>query len=138
IAPQRQLDDAKTALSVAESALTSAQEQASLVRAGARPEELRAAELRVETARESLDQAQMSGSAKVQQAQTALRQAEQSALQVKAKQQEAQAMRETAAQRRADLAAARTVAGYAELRAPLSGTVTRRALNSGDMADPAT
>src|SRR4029077_10695327 len=78
IAPQRQLDDAKTALSVADSALTSAQEQASLVRAGSRPEELQSAQLRVDAAREALAQAQTSGAAKVQQAQTALRQAQQS------------------------------------------------------------
>jgi len=135
---KRQLDDAQTALAVADAALESARQQADLVRAGARAEDLRAAELRVRQAREALAQAQTSGDAKVRQAQAALRQAEQSALQVAAKQQEARAMRETAAQKRADLAAAQATAGYAELRAPLSGIVTRRALNPGDMADPAT
>src|SRR5262249_31943148 len=34
--------------------------------------------------------------------------------------------------------AAQATAGYAELRAPLSGIVTRRALNPGDLADTTT
>jgi HlyD family secretion protein len=57
---------------------------------------------------------------------------------VAAKQQEAQAMHEAERQKQADLAGAQAVAGYAALRSPLTGTVTRRTLNSGDMADPAT
>src|SRR5207249_1502663 len=72
ISARRQLEDARTALSVAEAALASAQQQASLVRAGARTEELQAAQLRVEAAREALLQSQTGGGAKVQQAQTAL------------------------------------------------------------------
>lgn len=135
---KRQLDDAQTALAVAESALASAQQQLDLLRAGARVEDLQAAELRVVQAREALSAAQIGGNTKVQQAQAALRQTEQAALQVSVKQQEAQAMRETAAQKRADLAAAQATAGYADLHAPLTGIVTRRALNPGDMADPAT
>jgi RND family efflux transporter MFP subunit len=135
---KRELDDAQTALAVAESSLASAQQQADLVRAGARPEDLRAAQLRVQQAREALDQAKTSGAAKVAQAQAALQQARQDALQVAAKQQESLALRETANQKRADLAAAQATAGYAELRAPLTGIVTRRALNPGDMADPTT
>ncbi len=132
---KRQLDDAQTALAVADSTLESARQQANLVRAGARAEDIRAAELRVQQAQEALAQARTSGEAKVAQARAALRQAEQGRLQVLAKRQEALAMRETAAQKRADLAAAQATAAYAELRAPLSGIVTRRALNPGDMAD---
>lgn len=138
IAPGRQLDDAKTALAVADSALASAKEQASLVRAGTRPEDLRSAELRVNGAREALAQAQTSGGAKVAQAQAALQQAQQGVMQVAVRRQEALAMRQTAVQKRADLSGARTVAGYAELRSPLNGLVTRRSLNPGDLADPAT
>src|SRR5205823_256431 len=41
-------------------------------------------------------------------------------------------------QKRADLAGAAATAGYAEIRSPLSGIVTRRALNPGDLADPVT
>src|SRR5205814_10035186 len=114
IAAQRQLDDAKTALAVANATVASAQQQASLLHAGARQEDVRAGELRVEGARESLAQAQKSGDAHVAQAQAALRQAQQSELQVAARAQEARAAHEMAAQKRADLAAAQTVAGYAE------------------------
>jgi RND family efflux transporter MFP subunit len=138
IAAQRQLDDAKTALAVANATLQSAQQQASLVRAGTRPEDLRAAELRVEQAREALNQAETSGRARIEQAQATLHQAEQGELQVAVRQQEARAMHEAASQKQADLAAAQAVAGYATLRSPLSGIVFRRALNPGDMADPAT
>lgn len=135
VSPKRQLDDANTALTVANSALESATQQASLVHAGARAEDVRAAELRVQLAAQSLDQAKTSGAAKVAQAEAGLRQAEQSALQIAVKRQEAQAMRQTVGQKRADLAAAEATANTAELRAPLSGTVTRRALNPGDLAD---
>jgi RND family efflux transporter MFP subunit len=138
VAPKRQAEDAQTALSVAESGLESAKAQASLVRAGARPEDVRAAELRVRAAREALSQARTSGAAHVLQAEAALRQAEQGTLQVAAKRQEAVSMQEAAAQKQADLAAAQAAAGYSVLRSPISGVVVRRAANPGDMADPAT
>lgn len=135
---KRQLDDAQAALAVAESTLQSAQAQDSLVKAGARPEDLRAAQLRVDQARQALAAAKTGGDTKVQQAQAALRQARQAALQVAVKQQDARAMQDTAAQKRADLTAAQAAAGYAALHAPLNGVVTHRALNPGDMADPTT
>jgi HlyD family secretion protein len=115
---KRQLDDATTAHSVAESELASARQQADLLRAGARPEDLRTAELRVEIA------------------QAALAQAEQSKLQVAAKETEASATAESVRQQEADLAAAQVAAGYAELRSPIGGVVTSRMMNPGDMADP--
>ncbi|MFL5898458.1 MAG: efflux RND transporter periplasmic adaptor subunit, partial [Solirubrobacterales bacterium] len=138
IAAQRQLDDAKTALDMADAALESARQQASLVRAGTRSEDIRAGELRVEQAREALSQARTTGQSRVAQAQAALRQAQQGALQVEVRRQEARVAHDTAQQRRADLAAAQALAGYAELRSPLTGIVTRRTLNPGDQADPAT
>ena len=137
VAPRRQLDDALTAFTVANSGLTSAQQAASLLRAGARAEEVRAGELRVEGARDALNAAQRSGEAKILQARAALQQAQQSRLNVAVKQEEALAMQDMTAQKQADLAAAQATANYAELRAPISGTVTRRAANVGDMADPA-
>lgn len=133
--PQRQLDDAQTAYDVAESAWESAKQQDSLIHAGARSEDLQAAQLRVEGAQEQLRQARIDGDAKVAQAQAALQQAEQSALQVQAKQQDARAQSEVARQKRADLMAAQATANYAEVRAPIRGNVTRRMLNPGDMAD---
>lgn len=117
---KRQLDDAQTALSVAESALASARDQASLVRAGARPEDLHTARLKVKSA------------------QMALRQAQQGSLQVAAKQQETQAALESIRQKSADLAAAQATADYSELRSPISGRVTSRLLNAGDIADTTT
>ncbi len=135
---KRQLDDAQTALAVANSTLESTRQQASLTRAGARPEDLRAAQIRVQQAQEALAQATTSGDAKVAQAQAALRQAEQSALQVTVKQRDAQALQQLALQKRADLAAAQATAAYSQIRAPMSGIVTRRALNPGDMADTTT
>jgi HlyD family secretion protein len=138
IAAQRQLDDAKTSLDVATATLQSAQQQADLIRVGARKEDLDAAQLRVDQALEALSQAQTSGQAKVDQAQAALRQALQSELAVRVKLQAALAAGEVTRQKQADLAAAQAVAGYAELRSPLTGIVTHRALNPGDMADPAT
>ena len=114
------MDDAKTALAVADSGLESAKQQASLTRAGARAEDLHAAQLRVKTAK------------------AALRQAENGGLQVQAKRREAQAAVESIHQRRADLVAAQTTAGYAVLRSPISGIVTKRAMNPGDVADPST
>jgi RND family efflux transporter MFP subunit len=120
IMARRQLDDAKTALAVAKSALETARQQADLVREGARREDIHSAELRVETARANLDQARHS------------------IIEVSQKQREAQAAVESVNQKVADLTAAETAAGYAELRAPVSGIVTRRAMNPGDSADPST
>lgn len=135
---KRDLDDAQTALQVAEANLASAQQQDSLIRAGARPEDIQAARLRVQQAQQALQRAQADGDAKVQEAKTALRQAQQGALQVLAKKQEALAMQRTVEQKQADLLAAEATADYAVLRAPLSGVVTARNLNPGDMADPNT
>jgi HlyD family secretion protein len=120
IAPKRQLDDAKTALSVAESTLESARQQLAMVRAGARSEDLQSAELRVKSAKAALSQAQHG------------------ALQVAAKQRESEAASVSIQQKQADLTAAQATAGYSTLRSPIAGVVTRRSLNPGDVADPAT
>jgi len=136
ISAKRTLEDVRTALAVSESTLASAQQQSSLIRAGARSEDLQAAELRVEAAQSALTQAQSSGDAKIAQAEGGLRQARESALTVEAKRQEAQAMHQTAAQRQADLTAATATASISELRAPIDGIVMRRTGNPGDVADP--
>lgn len=135
VAAQRQVDDAKTALDVANSSLESAKEAAALVKAGNRPEDIQAAQIRVDGAQEQLTQARKSGDSKVQQADAALKQAKESIGQVAVKQQDAQAFARTVAQKQADLAAAQAGANYFEVHAPLSGIVTRRAMNPGDMAD---
>ena len=135
IAPRRQLDDADTALTVAESALTAAQQAESLVRAGARAEDLRAAGLRTQQAQEALGAAETGGDAKIRQAETALEQARKTALSVAARKQDAVAANQAVSQKRADFAAARATAQYAEVRAPFAGIVSRRMLNPGDAAD---
>ena len=135
VAATRQVNDAQTALDIANSALESAKQQSALVRAGARTEDLQAAQLRVDGAQELLKQAQKTGDGKVLQAQGTLKQARETIGQVAVKQQDARAFAETVAQKRADLAAAQSSANYAEVHAPLNGIVTRRALNPGDMAD---
>ncbi len=138
IAPKRQLDDAETALTVAESALNAAQQAESLLRAGARPEDLRAAELKTQQAQEAQAAAETSGAAKIRQAEATLEQAKKTALTVAARRQDAIAAQRGVAQKRADFTAARATAGYAEVRAPLSGIVSRRMLNPGDAADTTT
>lgn len=120
IVAKRQLDDAQTAVSVAKSALETAKAQVSLLREGAHPDDVHTAELRVETARATLQQA------------------ERGALNIAEKQKEAEAAKESMNQKNADLSAAMTAASYSELRSPVSGVVTRRTLNPGDMADPST
>lgn len=135
IAATRQVNDAQTAIDLATSALESAKQAAALVRAGARPEDLQAAQLHVDSAQELLRQAQKSGDGKVMQAEGALKQARESIGQVAVKQQDVRAFQQTVAQKQADLTAAQTSANYAQVHAPLSGLVTRRTLNPGDMAD---
>jgi len=71
---KRQLEDARTALAVAEASLQTAVQQANLLRAGARPEDLRAAELRVQDAQRALGEARAAGDARVAQAQLAVEQ----------------------------------------------------------------
>lgn len=138
IVPRRQLEDANTALEVADAGLETAKQQAAMAHEGSRPEDVRAAELRLTAAKDALAAARSGGDAKVRQAEIALRQAKESALQVTVKRQEATAMRATAAQKKHDLAAAQAAAGYTVLRSPIAGFVVRRAVNPGDMADPAT
>lgn len=138
VAPKSRLEDAQTAVDLAQSAWEIAKQQASLMRSGSRPEELRSAELRVEGAKELLAQANKTGESKISQARAMLKQAEQSIMQLDVKRQEAAAMRETARQKLADLGAAKATAAYAEVKAPIDGIVTKRNLNPGDSADPTT
>ncbi len=138
VAPRKQVDDAETALAVANSGLESARQGVSLLRAGARPEDVGASRIRLQQAQEAAAQARASGDARVAQGEAAVRQAEQQTLQVAAKEQDARVQRATAAARQADLAAARSTSAIAEIRAPFDGIVTRRALNPGDVADTTT
>ena len=73
IKARRDLDDAQTALRVADAGLASARDALGLLRAGARPEELRVANLRVQGAREAVVAATQSGDARIAEASAALR-----------------------------------------------------------------
>jgi len=188
IKARRDLDDAQTALRVADGALSSARDALSLLRAGNRPEDIRAAQLRVSGARETLAaavesgnakvvqaqsalglaqnnlgqaklqrpedvraavlrvqsaqdalvQAQKSGDAKVAGARAALQAASQGGVAIAAKAQDARSKQALAASKGADLQSAQVAAGAGELRAPLSGLISKRNLNAGDLADTGT
>ena len=185
IKPRRDLDDAQTALRVAEAGLQSAQDALNLVQAGARTEDVQAAQLRVEGARQASEAAKTSGEAKineanaaltlaqknvgqaararpedvraaglkVQAARTALAQSQKSGdsqiagaqaaldaaragqVQIGVKAADAQAKRAAVRAKQADVSAAQATAATLELRAPLSGLVTKLNLNPGDIAD---
>ena len=137
VSARRQVEDAQTALTVAEASVESARQTLELLQAGARQEDREAAQLRVRQAEEALGQAHKTGEAKLVQAKAVLRQTEKQKLAVAAKVQEAKAAQSGAGKAAADVESARTQTDYATLRAPLSGIVVRRLLNPGDMADPA-
>ncbi len=126
---QAQASDA--AFKVAQSAVTQAETQLALLKAGPRKEELRAAELRLSAAVEI-------GDKKVQLASAALDQALKGGLTVDAKAEELNAARFGADQKNADSVAAAQLATNGELRAPFAGIVSRRLLNSGDSVDTTT
>lgn len=101
------------------------------MKAGNRPEEIQAAELRLASARQLADK-------RTEQARATLRQAQAGQLAVAAKTQEAVAARLSAQQKQADARAAAAGIATGEIRSPVSGYVVRRFLNVGDSADPTT
>lgn len=126
-----QADASAAALATADTGVRSAQAALDLVRAGARPQELRAARERLGSAR---DLARKRESA----ARATLAQAESGRLAVDAKRQEVAAARLTAAGKSADARVAAAGALTTEIRSPLTGVVVRRFLNPGDVTDPTT
>ena len=138
IAAKRVLDDATTAQRVAKSGYETAKQQESLIKAGARTEDVRASELRLRQAREAQAQAENAGNAKIDQAKAALKQARDGKLNVQAKLQEAKAAAALVQQKEADLTTAQIANSTSEIRSPVSGTVVKRNQNPGDVADPAT
>lgn len=131
----RQLEDAKTALATAESALSAAEASESLLKEGARPEEIRAAEIKAASARRALANARKVGEQRVIQARVALEQARKAETGVRAKAQDAAAAVSLARQKGSEAQSATATAALGELRAPFSGRITRRLLNPGDFAD---
>lgn len=138
ISSRVQLEDADTALTLAKSSYESAEQQDNLIRAGSRPQDIQSAELGVEQAQESLQQAQTDSALKIEQARAALNTAEAGQLGVEALQAKYKAMLASQNQKASDLTAALTTASYTQLRSPLSGVVANRKLNPGDVADGTT
>ncbi len=117
IAPARELDSAKAAMEVAKANLAGAQAQLSLLKAGARPQDIQAAQIQVQQDQEALDTAKAN------------------AIAVELEQRKAQAMVEKTAQKQADLAALQTTASMYAIRSPLNGVVVHRNANPGDIVD---
>ncbi len=134
----QQKQDADTADTQAKAALASAQQQLSLLKAGARPQDVQTARLAVQQQKQALQQTIVQEGAKVAAAQAALALAKHNSLHVDAAKQQAVAMQQAVLQKEAELSAAQTTAQYSILKAPVSGVVTARQLNPGDMSDPAT
>ncbi|MCO5296956.1 MAG: efflux RND transporter periplasmic adaptor subunit [Fimbriimonadaceae bacterium] len=128
---KQQAEASQAAYLTAESAYKQAQQQLDLLRAGARREDIQAAEARLEAARTV-------GSKRVEQAQAAVREAEAGALSAKALAREAAAARFGATEKQAGASAARATQQLGEVRAPFAGRVSRRFLASGDQAEPGT
>jgi HlyD family secretion protein len=135
---RRQLEDAQTALTTAGSALAAAQANESLVRAGARPEELKSAEDRAAAARHALESTRLLSDRKVAAAETALKQTKADAATVRAKLHDVLASQATASQRASDVAAAAATTELSEIRAPFDGRISRRFVGRGDPADTTT
>lgn len=121
---------ARAQLSLAQSALRQTAPQ--------RGEDVRAGAGRVQAAREALTSATKSGDAKVAQAQATLHAAQSGVLGVAAKQADARSKQEAQNAKAADLQSAQVTASQSEVRAPLSGVVTKRLLNTGENADATT
>ncbi len=126
-----QADASRAGLLAAESGVATAGAALDLVRAGSRPEEIRAAEGRLRSARD-LAAKRAAG------ARAALAQARAGTLSVAARAQEAAASRLAAQGRAADARAAAAGASGGLVRSPFAGVVVRRFLNPGDSADPTT
>lgn len=135
---RRQLEEDKTTMDAADSALRAAEANESLVRAGARTEDIRASEARAAAARDAWRSARLLGDAKVASAKALLKQARASALLVKAKLADVASNRALFAQKQADLASAGAATALGEIRAPFNGKVARVYLNRGDTADTTT
>lgn len=127
----QQADASKAAFEVAESALTQAKSQLDLLKAGARPEELKAAELRYQSAVDLRKK-------RIDLAKANLEQAQKASLGVDAKRQEALATALAAQGKRSDSSAAAGMAAYGDIRAPFDGVVTRKLLGKGASVDSTT
>ncbi|MHB1002008.1 MAG: efflux RND transporter periplasmic adaptor subunit [Armatimonadota bacterium] len=118
VIPKQRLDSAQTAYEVAKAQLDAAKEQSNMVEEGSRQEDIRTAQ------------------AKVRQAEEALKLAQASVAQNKIRADEARTASADADRASASLRYARVTKDYAIIRAPISGLVTRRMTDPGDMVQP--
>ncbi len=137
-ASHQQLDDAKAAEQSAKANYNSAVAQESLVKAGARSVDRAAAEAKVVGAQKELAATKQMARERILQAQAVLSQAEAGELTVKQEATAAAAAQSFLKQKQAEAGAAIAAADLNQIRAPFSGVIVRRMLNSGDLADPST
>ncbi|MDR3691892.1 MAG: efflux RND transporter periplasmic adaptor subunit [Fimbriimonas sp.] len=135
VVSQKAYDDSKTALTTANSNLSSAQSQLSLMKEGNRAEDIQVAQLAFQSAKQSAQSARDLGNQRVKQAEATLRQAEAGVLAVRAKEREAVANQKIVIQRTADAGAATASQALTEIRSPIAGRVSKRMLNPGDTPD---
>jgi len=127
----QQAESSQAGFEVADSALIQAKEQLAITKLGARAEDIRAAELRFNSATNL-------GDKRVEAAKASLVQAREGRLMLEAKAREVDAARLGAIQKSSDNAAAAGLAANGEIRAPFDGIVVRRLLGPGDSADQTT
>lgn len=118
VIPKQRLDSAQTAYEVAKAQLDTAKEQSNMVDEGSRQEDIRSAQ------------------SKVRQAEEGLKLAQASVVQNKIRTYEADTASAEASRAAASLQYARVAQGYAIIRSPISGLVTRRMTDPGDMVQP--
>ena len=118
VVPKQRLDGVQTSYDIAKAQLESAQEQASLTEEGSRTQEIQAAQQQV------------------RQAEEALRLAKASAVQNKMSVSNAHVAASQVSQARAGVELARTQLGYATILSPISGVVSQRMVDPGDMVSP--
>ncbi len=142
------LDTAKTRATIAEAQYEAAQQQLKLVETGAREEDIRAMELQVKQAESGLEVARVMAETKsweqdIQMAEAHYNQAkaglETAKALVTAKSWEAEIAGAEAGVKQAETALelAKEALSYATITAPISGTISKRNLDVGSMANPA-
>ncbi len=118
VVPKQRLDGVQTSYDIAKAQLDSAKEQADLTEEGSRTQDVQSAQQQV------------------RQAEEALRMARASAVQNKMSVSNARVASSQVSQARAGVEFARTQLGYATILSPISGVVSQRMVDSGDMVSP--
>ncbi len=131
-------EDSQAAANNGVSALKAAQEALSLMKEGARREEIAGAQAKVNGARDLLVSTKELGPMKIAQAAAALDQAQQDSVSVAAKAQDAASAQSMVEQKKAESQVAGVGRDNGEIRATFAGRVLRRLHNPGDQVDSTT